>query len=202
MRESMISKKGTQSELGTVRVGKEKKISLCYFSSIQVESCQVLKTVAGYITDKDYNVYLKQGEDTYTGQNVGMLTLIDPVTDLQRTEDRQSYPLSSSKCGYSGSSSDTGVSKHYYTTFEIGDATITWIGVHFLSNPTSEEKCAKREAQALIIQGLIKDALALDYEVVVLGVRVAFFPVSISYVHASLILFWSPFPPCFYIVVD
>ena len=111
-----------------------------------------------------------------------MLTLIDPSSDLQRSEDRVSYPLGFSTCGYDGSS-DTGVSKHYYTTFEIGEATITWIGVHFISNPTSKSNCAKREAQATVIQQLIKDALELNHEVVVLGVRITILFVPISYIY-------------------
>jgi len=33
-----------------------------------------------------YNTYLKKSTDTGTGQNVGMLTKIDPLKDLVRTD--------------------------------------------------------------------------------------------------------------------
>lgn len=39
-----------------------------------------------------------KGKDDYTGQDVGMLTRIDPMTDLSRTELRVDYPLPSTHC--------------------------------------------------------------------------------------------------------
>ena len=35
--------------------------------------------------------YLKKGTDSATGQNVGMLTRIDPLVSLYRTEEKYSF---------------------------------------------------------------------------------------------------------------
>ena len=60
--------------------------------------------------------YLKKGTDSSTGQNVGLLTRVDPLVSLYRSEARYDYPVYGSKCGYTGTGS-TGVSKHYITEF-------------------------------------------------------------------------------------
>ena len=40
-----------------------------------------------------YRAYLVNGKDTSTGQNVGLLTRIDPADDVRRTEARADFPL-------------------------------------------------------------------------------------------------------------
>jgi hypothetical protein len=65
----------------------------------EVESCDALTAVA-YDADETIDLisYLIQGKDTATGQNVGILTLIDPVKPLYRTEERIAYPIPHSTC--------------------------------------------------------------------------------------------------------
>jgi hypothetical protein len=58
-----------------------------------------------------YKSYLRKGTDTYTGQNVGLLTRVDPVEDLWRSSNTAPYPISGSQCGYSGSAGTYGCSK-------------------------------------------------------------------------------------------
>jgi hypothetical protein len=53
-----------------------------------------------------------------------MLTLIDPIENLYRTETKLEYPLDNSKCGYTGTGS-TGVSKHYFTKFILNNLNIS-----------------------------------------------------------------------------
>ena len=43
--------------------------------------------------DGSYKPYLKKGTDSSTGQNVGMLTRVDPIVSLYRTELRYDYPI-------------------------------------------------------------------------------------------------------------
>ena len=118
----------------------------------------------------NYTSYLKKGTDTSTGQNVGMITKIDPTISLYRTEDRYTYPILGSMCGYDGSGSETtGVSKHYITEYKINDIYLAIFGVHLLANPTDPLRCAEREAQAQVLQSMIYSYSAIGYEIIVIG---------------------------------
>lgn len=118
-----------------------------------------------------YKPYLLLGTDTYTGENCGLITKIDPISNVERSNEYVSYPLSDSNCGYSGSSGYTGCSKHFYADFKIDgiENILTIIGVHFLSQPTSSTNCAKREAQATVISGIITDAINSGKEILLAG---------------------------------
>jgi len=118
----------------------------------------------------DYAVYLKPGTDTATGQNVGLMSKISPLYALTRTEDRVTYPLADSMCGYTGTPGTTGVSKHYITDFVFYDRPTLFIGLHLLAYPEDTMRCAEREAQAQIIQNIIAEYLGtIQGEVIVLG---------------------------------
>ena len=132
----------------------------------EVQSCTQLDEVRP--TD-DYVSYMIQGNDTYTGQNVGLLTKIDPVESITRTEERVAYPLEDSKCGYTGEPGTEGVAKHMITRFVIQNVSIYLIGAHLLSNPNDPTACAKREAQAQVLQTKINDFINDGHEVVVIG---------------------------------
>jgi hypothetical protein len=119
--------------------------------------------------DGTYNAYLKKGTDSSTGQNVGMLTRVDPNINLYRTENRYDYPIKDSKCNYTGTSGNTGVSKHYITEFFINDINIAFISAHLLAIPTDPLRCAEREAQAIILQEIIANYYNLGYEIIMLG---------------------------------
>jgi hypothetical protein len=56
----------------------------------EVEGCDELNMLCSpeYVDDVSYIPYLKQGTDTSTGQNVGMLARIDPIVSLFRTEEK------------------------------------------------------------------------------------------------------------------
>lgn len=118
-----------------------------------------------------YQVYLKQGTDTATGQNVGLLTKITPNTNLTRTEERMTYPLEESNCGYVGEGGTVGVSKHYITEYILYDKPTLFIGLHLLAYPEDVTRCAEREAQSQIIQNIIFEYISntVDGEVIVLG---------------------------------
>jgi exonuclease III len=98
-----------------------------------------------------------------------MLTRVDPLKSLYRTEDRYNYPIPGSKCGYTGPPGSSGVSKHYITEFEFGGMNIAFIAAHLVAIPTEASRCAQREAQASVLQGVIADYIQNDYEIIMLG---------------------------------
>ena len=134
----------------------------------EIEGCDELNMLKTSLDDTTYMPYLKQGTDTSTGQNVGMLTRVDPVVSLYRTEDRYDYPIYGSTCGYTGTGS-TGVSKHYITEFKLSNMNIALIGAHFVAYPTDSSRCAQREGQASVLQSVIANYISKGYEVIVIG---------------------------------
>jgi len=134
----------------------------------EVEGCDELNMLKDKL-DGSYMPYLKKGTDTSTGQNVGMLTRIDPLRSLYRTELKYNYPIPGSKCGYVSSTGSTGVSKHYITEFKFGGMNIAFIAAHLLAIPTDSNRCAQREAQASVLQNVIYNYINQNYEVIMIG---------------------------------
>jgi len=134
----------------------------------EVEGCDELNILAANL-EGSYKPYLKKGTDSSTGQNVGMLTRVDPIVSLYRTELRYDYPIYGSKCGYTGSPSSSGVSKHYITEFVFNRMNVALISAHLIAYPTDPSRCVQREAQAMILQTVIFDYINRDYEIIMLG---------------------------------
>ncbi len=139
-----------------------------YINFCEIEGCDELNMLKDK-TSNEYNPYLIKGTDSSTGQNVGVLTKIDPLTDLARNEERAEYPIAGSDCGYTGSSGTSGVSKHYYTTYNISNHNVAIIGAHLLAFPTDPSRCASREAQAQVLQDTIYSLYKKNYEIIVMG---------------------------------
>jgi exonuclease III len=136
----------------------------------EVEGCDELNQLVTTLgSAAGYKPYLKKGTDTATGQNVGMITRLDPNVNLFRTEEKMDYPISGSKCGYTGSPTQTGVSKHYFTEFKFYGHNILFVGAHFVAFPTDSARCAQREAQAQLLQNVIYQYAIKGYEIMVLG---------------------------------
>ena len=133
----------------------------------EIEGCDELNMLRAI--DGTYNPYLKKGADTATGQNVGMLTRIDPVVDLYRSEEKIAYPVAGSKCGATNVTGTTGVSKHYITEFVIANRNIAFIGAHLLAIPDEPSRCVQREGQAQILQNIISSYIDKQYEIIVIG---------------------------------
>jgi exonuclease III len=138
-------------------------INLC-----EVEGCDELNLLSEQL-DGSYKSYLKKGTDTSTGQNVGLLTRIDPKVDLYRTEEKMSYPIPGSKCGYTESPGSTGVSKHYITEFSFNEKNVALITAHLIAYPTDTSRCVQREAQASILNGVILGYIKKGYSVIMMG---------------------------------
>ena len=135
----------------------------------EIEGCDELNALKNILNDNTYLPYLKKGTDTATGQNVGLLTRIDPLINLYRSELKYNYPLPDSKCGYTGSSGSSGVSKHYITEFKLGTYNVALIAAHLLAMPTDPTRCAEREAQATVLQNIIFNYTNKGYEVIMMG---------------------------------
>jgi len=133
----------------------------------EVEGCDELNMVIN--ADTTYKPYLKKGTDTSTGQNVGMITKVDPMVSLYRTETKVSYPLAGSKCGYTGSPGSSGVSKHYITEYNFGGLKTALIAAHLIAYPTDPARCVQREAQAQVLQYVIYNYILKGYEIIMLG---------------------------------
>jgi len=139
-------------------------INLC-----EVEGCYELEQLNADLGGV-YTPYLLYGTDTATGQNVGTLTKLVPAQDLMRTSETHQYPVPGSKCGSTATGS-TGVSKHYYTAYNINGKKIYMVGAHLLAFPTDSSRCVSREAQASVIQHLVYELLSADptAELILLG---------------------------------
>ena len=134
----------------------------------EIEGCDELNALKEKL-DGTYSPYLKKGTDTATGQNVGLLTRVDPLVNLYRSEHKYNYPLPDSKCGYSGPVGSSGVSKHYITEFKFGNYDVALIAAHLLAIPTDPTRCAEREAQATVLQNIIYGYINKGYEVIMMG---------------------------------
>jgi exonuclease III len=135
----------------------------------EIEGCDELNILKNNLMDTSYMPYLKKGTDTSTGQNVGMLTRVDPLINLYRSEIKYSYPVAGSKCGYTGSGGTQGVSKHFITEFNLNGYDVAFIAAHLLAIPTDPTRCSEREAQASVLQNIIYSYISKGYEIVVLG---------------------------------
>ena len=137
-------------------------VNLC-----EIEGCNELNTLINN-TNSKYNGYMIKGTDTSTGQNVGMITKIDPISDLMRTDERYSYPITGSECGYDGNGS-TSVSKNYITYFNFNTIKVAFISFHLIAYPMQPDRCSKREAQAKILENEIITQVQNGYEVIAIG---------------------------------
>jgi exonuclease III len=142
----------------------------------EVEGCDELNMVTDALNGDEltYTSYLKRGTDTSTGQNVGMLTKIDPIVSLYRSEERISYPIYGTQCVNTSASGTTGVSKHFITEFNINlssntSINVAMIGAHLLAIPTDPIRCVQREAQAQVLQNVVSSYILKDYEIILLG---------------------------------
>lgn len=135
----------------------------------EVQSCTQLNQLIEMLPRSDYRAYLIKGTDSYTGQNVGLLTRIDPIRPLERTETRVSFPIQDSKCGYTGDPGTEGVSKHLISEFIVNNKSFTIVGAHLLSKPNDPVACTKREAQAQVLQNVIYNYTIQNKNIILLG---------------------------------
>ncbi|MGD9364693.1 MAG: lamin tail domain-containing protein [Desulfobacteraceae bacterium] len=127
---------------------------------VEIENLEALNTLnAKFLQGRGYKPYFAKGKDTYTGQDMGLLTRIDPENNQIVYDGRK---------GVSGSVQKS-VSKNYVGTFKINDIKMALIGLHFLSRPSSQNRKFKRQAQADAIAAMAIEKHAQGYSMVVLG---------------------------------
>jgi endonuclease/exonuclease/phosphatase family metal-dependent hydrolase len=115
--------------------------------------------VAGPLDGLGYTPYLVDGRDTFTGQDVGLLSRV-PVEEVGRTDDRAEVGLTDETYG---------VSKNLWARLTLGGVPTTLVGVHFLAQPDNPERKDRREAQAEVVRRLVEQEQAAGRAVVVLG---------------------------------
>ncbi|MEM6795108.1 MAG: endonuclease/exonuclease/phosphatase family protein [Acidobacteriota bacterium] len=129
----------------------------------EVESREALELFAeSFLGDLGYRVYFVQGNDTATGQDMGLLSRLE-VSTLSRDTRR----------GRSGRTRK-GVSKHYVATLSVptadrGSLEIGLVGLHLLARPDRENRRAPREAQADAIRRMAMDLADQRRQVIVWG---------------------------------
>jgi hypothetical protein len=145
---------------------------------VEVESCQVLEKLrAGLRLGHLYRAYMVPSTDQATGQNCGLLTRLDPIDLLRRTEARRRYHFQENtqkqqpERGRGKKRRDTtGVSKHYMAKFSVpvGDGEdrryfpLYLVGAHLLARPTDTVRARMREAQATVLSTWLSTRLGQD----------------------------------------
>lgn len=127
---------------------------------VEVEGVAALNHLNdAFLSGRGYKAYLVKGTDTFTGQDVGLLTRIDPEGGAIARDDRK---------GKSGSVRKS-VSKNYFAKLDIGGRKVAVLGIHYLSRPDDTSRLDKRQAQADATLGQAMDLATSGYEIIVLG---------------------------------
>ena len=127
---------------------------------VEVENLQALTTFNDkFLAGRGYRPYFVQGKDTSTGQDVVLLTRIDPDGNAIARDDRK---------GRAGNVLKS-VSKNYFAKLTADNVKIAFIGLHFLARPDDESRRLDREAQADAIRNLGKELHAQGFRVIVFG---------------------------------
>lgn len=127
---------------------------------VEVENREVMQLlIEESLSDLSYEAYFVQGQDMFTGQDVGLLSRV-PIEYIGRTDERAPVGVSNSTYG---------VSKNLYARLNLGVVPTTIIGLHFLARPDDPTRLEKREAQAAVISQLVEQEIEAGRAVVVLG---------------------------------
>lgn len=126
---------------------------------VEVESLAALNHFnSNFLTGENYAASLVNGKDSFTGQDVGLLSRIDP-DDFGRTDRKGT-----------SSSTEKSVSKNYFAKFDdINGRKIALIGLHFLSRPSDSSRLHPRQAQADAMRDLAVELASEGYSIVMLG---------------------------------
>jgi len=136
----------------------------------ETEDCDTLSAIIEGIDggSEYYKPYNHLSKDTYTGQNPGCISKLDPIEDIYFSDEEIKYPVEGSTCPktYSGTH---GNSKHFRARFNLGSFNLTIIVTHLLAIPDSDTRCPEREAQATVLAHIIEKAVNDGDEILVTG---------------------------------
>ena len=114
----------------------------------EVENLETLERRILEIGDPTYRAFLIPGRDTFTRQNVGLLSRIDLDAPLLRSDLETTGPRGGVAHG---------VSKNYAAWITAGDLPLTLVGLHLLAFPDDPARALRREAQAEVVRQLAAD---------------------------------------------
>lgn len=97
-----------------------------------------------FLTAGRYRAFVFEGDDVDTGQDVGLLTRVEP-DDVQFCEDVGSL-----------NGVRKGLTKNIVAKIRVGGLRIALIGVHLIAQPDLHERRGAREAQAVAIRDLAR----------------------------------------------
>lgn len=127
---------------------------------VEVENLDALTTLNDkFLAHRGYRPYLAQGADTATGQDVALLTRIDPEAGAILYDNRK---------GHAGNLQKS-VSKNYVAKFKIDQTPFALVGLHFLSQPNNQARRLQREAQADAIRSVAVELREAGYPPIILG---------------------------------
>lgn len=127
---------------------------------VEVENINALNTFnTTFLKDLGYHAYLVNGRDTYTGEDVALLSKIVPDGGKIYRDDREGTSNGVKKS----------VSKNYYAYFQVGGLKFVLIGIHFLAEPLNAGRSDQRQAQADAIRSLAIEKWNEGYQVVIAG---------------------------------
>lgn len=127
---------------------------------VEVENINALNTFnKEFLKDLGYRAYLVNGRDTYTGEDVALLTKINPEGKKIYRDDRLGVSRDVKKS----------VSKNYYAYFNINGLKFVLIGIHFLAEPLNTNRIDQRQAQAEAIRSLAQEKWKEGYQVAIVG---------------------------------
>ena len=125
---------------------------------VEVENLTSLSVLNDkFLSPFGYRPYLETGIDTYTAQDVGLLSRIEPQSFK--------YDSRKGKSGYTNKS----VSKNYVAVVKLGPYDVALISAHFLSRPDDKSRVSPRQAQANAIASMAIEQQRLGRAIVIWG---------------------------------
>lgn len=126
---------------------------------VETEGLNAVNTLNDkFLKDLGYKVYFEEGIDSYTGQDVALLSKIEMHNFGRYNE-----------AAYCGGTYPKKVSKNYFAMTEVYGHKIAFISLHFLSRPTEPDRVKQREQQMRTIQQLGVSLDDLGYNIVMFG---------------------------------
>lgn len=125
---------------------------------VEVENFQALSRFNNkFLAGQGYRPFLVNGNDSQTGQDVCMLTRIDPDSFTRDNRQGQSGNLRKS------------VSKNYIAEMRVNNLRIAFIGIHLIAFPKDAERVRQRQAQADAVRSIALEKRNEGFLPVILG---------------------------------
>ena len=126
---------------------------------LEIEDGDILSLLSGRLPVSGYRPYFVQGRDTFTGQDIGILSRYRPVS-ISRFENRAAL----------GEGDRTiGVSKNIVAGFKVSRTPFALIAVHLRSGVTDPVQGLAREGQASALSEVLQGLSADGWPLILLG---------------------------------